>query len=877
MLPDWSTLPAPARRLLRALPWLLVTGLSLALLWPVPRGVMPLSADHTVHLTRIWMWAEQLGSGSVRGWDTTWFFGTPVGELYPVLGDLVIVLIRALSLGTLDWPQAYAIGFCVVFTAQGWALLRVGKATGLGPVPGLVAALLVLADVGAYREGGWTYTVFYGVWPQALSTALTWLSLGELCRAVTTDDPTIRRRTIATASLAMGAALLAHPMAMLSVAIGGPLLVLTLGVGSRAALRNAVAVGLLYAALGIAVAAWWLVPMLLHRGWMASYGWMWLPLSKMIDMASQGQWVQAMPTAVGTTVSLGLVLTAIAGSRPARFFAAFALLCWLLASRDTLWALRLDLLSEGFTHLQYQRFLITAKPGFFLVAGIAVGRIFGWAAAAWRTLPPARGRPVAAALTATAIGLCGWMAVDQRKAAQAKSVLGHVGKIQLDRVDGQPEFDADYAALLSWLRGQSDDARTHGYRTTVLAPRNLHWFMDAPVYAGLPLYKQGFTPGDNFVHKPESGSAAVLDAARVRYVITTGRRGSRSMTEVARFGRIRVLERPNWDQLSIAWTDGPGEVEVLEDDPDAGTIRVRVSDAGEGTRLVFGVGGFIRWHLVDDSDAAIPWFEVPVTGEGPIATIADRRGGALRGGKAHGDDGSEPTLLAADVTDGEYTLRYHASTGLDLLAGLLSLVALGLCIALLWRPATFERPTHWVDLVRRRVGPLGHPALVAGALALVVVFAIVRHSRGTTAERGQAFGWLDNGHATAPKMRADFLKTDMLIRPAVVLDRGAKGPTSIVFERVAVGEVLYGWVAIDDDAAKNKRRGRHRLHVEAVTPTGGSTMVHSSIVAHRPGRRLLEIDTAAFTGQTIDLRVTVESDGKAPPPIGFDFDLGAPP
>src|SRR5690606_8777426 len=150
--------PAWVRRGLAALPLLLVTAFSLWLLWPAPLGRMPLSADHTVHLTRIWMLAEQLTSGQLRGWDGTWFFGTPVGELYPVLGDLVVVAIRALSLGALSWPQAYALGFCVVFTAQGWVMLRVGRALGLGPVPGLVAALLVLADVGAYREGGWIYT-----------------------------------------------------------------------------------------------------------------------------------------------------------------------------------------------------------------------------------------------------------------------------------------------------------------------------------------------------------------------------------------------------------------------------------------------------------------------------------------------------------------------------------------------------------------------------------------------------------------------------------------------------------------------------------------------------------------------------------------------
>ncbi len=61
----------PARAADRLLSWLLHLSPALVvlvfaawLLWPVPAGVMPLSADHTVHLTRIWMLAEQLASGA---------------------------------------------------------------------------------------------------------------------------------------------------------------------------------------------------------------------------------------------------------------------------------------------------------------------------------------------------------------------------------------------------------------------------------------------------------------------------------------------------------------------------------------------------------------------------------------------------------------------------------------------------------------------------------------------------------------------------------------------------------------------------------------------------------------------------------------------
>jgi hypothetical protein len=71
-----------------------------------------------------------------RAGSPTWFFGFPLGELYPVLGDLGVIALRVLSLGLLDWPQAYAGLFTLVFLTQGWALLRCGRALGWGPDPG---------------------------------------------------------------------------------------------------------------------------------------------------------------------------------------------------------------------------------------------------------------------------------------------------------------------------------------------------------------------------------------------------------------------------------------------------------------------------------------------------------------------------------------------------------------------------------------------------------------------------------------------------------------------------------------------------------------------------------------------------------------------
>src|SRR5690606_33649048 len=99
-----------------------------------------------------------------------------------------------------------------------------------------IAALLVLTDAGFTREGGWMYTVYFGVWPQALANSLAYLGLGEVARAlgwgasreekVPSPREGVRRTVIA--GVCFGAALLAHPIALPSLALGGLLVVITL-------------------------------------------------------------------------------------------------------------------------------------------------------------------------------------------------------------------------------------------------------------------------------------------------------------------------------------------------------------------------------------------------------------------------------------------------------------------------------------------------------------------------------------------------------------------------------------------------------------------------------------------------------------------------
>lgn len=907
--------PEPSERTLGFVRWVaeqwpawVVLAFAAWLLWPVPLGRMPLSADHTVHLTRIVLTARQLAAtGSLSGWDPTWFFGFPLGELYPQLGDLLVISIHSLGLGALGWPQAYALGFYVVFAIQGLVLIRVGRLFGYGPWPGLIAALLMLADAGFTREGGWMYTVYFGVWPQALATSLSWLGLAELARALgwpparTLDDepptttPAGETKATLLAGLCFGAALLAHPIALPSLAIGGLLLVITLVPRGSIAWRLAIARCLLAGVIGLAVAAWWWVPMLQHKAWMASYGWLFAPLEAMVKwLREDGMFAQRMPMAVGATAAIGVALASVGAGRFARFVALFALTQWLLAASDVFWELRLDRFSEGFSHIQYQRFLIGAKPGLFLCAGLAVAAPLAWA----RRLH-AHGASTGSTvvrfvaplpLAAASIALSLWMLADSRETMAEHGV----GDVQVERVPDDPQFQADYEAFTAWAREQWD-ARESDYRLSVRAPRNSHWFMDAPVWTATPQHKQGFTPGDNFVHKPEAGGRDLLSALGVRWVVhrERQRRAARG-NEVARFGTISVRAHAGdpWPLVQVRG-EHPVDVEVLEADLDRGRVRARLRGAAPGDQVVFAIAGYPRWRLTVDGEP-LEWIEIPVVGDGPSATVEQRAAGELRGGKARGDDGTEPTLIAATLPEGvrpdaTLELRYRDRRTVDWLANLISALALALIgLGLIEREARGwpERVRGWLEGAADHLRRALHPAVVAALVAVVLLGAGVRWRGAAKAEASELLGWVEAGAAGIQNAEPGPVKTDMLIRPAVLMRPRPGQPAAVRVVLDAMPEQLEGWLGLDDDQAQQAagaraRWARHDIRVEVRPADASDDVAWSTLwrmtVPHSPQRVPFSIAAGEWVGRPVQLRIVDQVDGKRRARLGLNLELGAPP
>lgn len=832
------------------------------LIWPGPIGAMPMSQDHTIHLARAWMFAEELKSGHLSGWSSYWYFGFPIGELYPVLGDLAVTIVRALSFGFLPWPNCYAFVFTAGYLVQGLSLLRVSRATGLGPIPGVVAAVLLYLDAGVLREGGWSYTVHYGVWMQPVACALIWWALAEVAMQVQQDG--WRPKKLVMPSLLVAMAFLAHPIALPMIALGAVFMVLVVGIKNhlpRVLISTGVVVG-----LGTALAAWWVLPLMANSAWMANFGTLYSDLGTMLGrVAKSGAWAKHMPPAVGYAIVVGVVWAVVRGTRFTRCIALLSVALWMMSTSDFFFRFRLDWLTQSFRYLQYQRFIICAKPGLYILVGclpVVLGR---YALARWRDVERTpKGTVLGGLAGAAAVGIV--LAVFAGAVASAKA--NNVGSYRTQRLKGDKKFEKDWAAFNEWARKKWESSDEY-FRFAYKARRHSHVYADAPAFNHAPAYKLGYTPGEVFVHRPESEQAAVLDRLRVKYIV--GVSGGRNAKQVKRFGKVKVFERKIDEQ--VGRLVGGGELEVLEDDADHERVSVRLSNVEPGARLELNIAGYPRWQLFKDG-VEVEWYEVPAVGKGEFATQAARRAGEFRTGKGNSTPPTDPMLLAVDAEDGVYELRWRHWMAADVIGCSAAAIAALLCALMLARPLLVAA---WLA----RLEALLRPWVLGTLGALVLTVLVLRYAMGFRAEASLASGWLRVGKADdVVGMSNGPLKVDRLIGPAVLVSAAKDEPATMVLGGIRPSvDPIPGWFAVDDHEIKDIK-GDFEFVIEgrAAGEGGGDEgwvdLVRAPIRA-RGGKQKLDVPLRKLgEPELLELRITVQGRSGKTPRMGFDLELG---
>ena len=264
--------PADVAR--RAAPVVLVAAAALWMVTPLVRDT-PLSHDHPVHLFNAWhFWTEMLGRGRIHGWSPFCAFGYPPGEFMPFGPDLWVASFRVATLGLLSWMKTYGLALAGVLVFATFSIYVFARRF-FGAATAALAAMLFIADPGAWAEGGWEWYVTFGVWPVTLAMSFTLLALTRLEDVLTRG----RRRDVVWCAVFVLASLVTHllPLVVYPVAVVLLLLdhVLRRGGLPRGGLARAAAA----LALGVGLASFQIVPMLSRSGMTRDLGVAGIPLA----------------------------------------------------------------------------------------------------------------------------------------------------------------------------------------------------------------------------------------------------------------------------------------------------------------------------------------------------------------------------------------------------------------------------------------------------------------------------------------------------------------------------------------------------------------------------------------------------------------------
>ena len=843
-LPEWAT----SERTREVGAPLVVVALGVILYAPLLWGDLPVNHDHPILLLRAWIFGQHLASsGAPWGFSPILGAGNPVDGMYPVGTDLLVGFFKLVTFGLASWQTAYCWALLTSILVYPGALYALGRRVG-GPLAGLTAGVLALVDRGDYLQSGWDFSINWGVWAMGLSFSLCLLVIWALDRLA--ERPS--RGRIAALALLSGGALVGHPMAIPILGIVIPLQ-LAWTAASRG-FRTAVAwlpSALLAFVIGGGLAAFWYAPFLAHGDWFEPLGLEWHTFGDVLTGLADGTVLNSFAPAFVPLGLLGLIWAALRrDALGATFLLATAVV--LYVSSNT-FLVTFDVLHKlpGVANVQLERFSYFVRAALLLGVGLFAAFVVR---EAWQVI---RGGPAA-----TRPSWFGW---------SVRAVVGAVVLVPfLLSAPGAPgkswfipSHRLAYASddpVLPAVRDAADylknlDPGQVG-RIALNAARHEHRLMLLPLYSGLPVFKIGFTPENNYRFRPESADPVFRKALGISHVLTLDPMPLAGLEPVRRFGDLFLYRVKDFAPQRVA-LHGPGSAVVLRDEPEA--LDVRLAGTVPGTDLEIYVGRYALWHAAMDGE--------PVAVEGASA----------------GD--SPPMFMKVPARDGLLTLRYQpgaAEIG-GLAATLVALLGVVLLLALqratrarAWWEARSGR--WWAALAR--VVTVGTGVLagvaVAGGIALLAGPGPEKvPGREVVADLSQR---LDTGSAeivrpggAAPCSAWDGTRfqcpvdtwnyigktlqtVDGLMRQCVWMHPVEGGRLTLHLPGVPLGNRLEGHFGLHDVAAAGPNRANVRVSVQVA-----GQPAHDFTAPGSRGWREWSVDTTGLDGTVGDVTVSVET------------------
>lgn len=559
--------------------------------------------DHAAHFAKALLIKEAFfETGTLFSWSHDWFAGFPLGYLYPVGGSLWILGVDALTLGLADFSQVYGLAVFSFFAAYGLAVYWVGRQAG-GPMVGIVASLMAMADPGEGRAGGWSWAMQTGVWPNSLSMAFALVSLAS-ARGVLRDE---NLRWVGLFAVALGASLLTHPMQLFFYgALAVSLAVMIAFMGSDERSSAAVRVGMAYA-LGLAIASFWYVPFLsVGAEFGFNAGAWWSPAWDMGEAIFDFTLIPGRGAGFTALALVGVFFAWHTKSAIARLAVGISLVLMATMNSSFVGAFHLPAWFQGLNFVQFIRTTIMVRPLFAVFAAITL--VVAIRSLAERLPDLDRKRMLASAVVVTFFVpiLAGF--VDR---------LWNQGPMQGVTVESEWAGASDRADLAAYIHDELPDEPF--YRIAYLWGSGSSKQLSFTTQIDKPWFKaMGGTPAVNFTRRVISRRGDVFAQTNVRYVVHDQPIKSGDYTLVKRFGTLRVYEFERWQREPFV-VEGTGNVEVKQFDRER--IVLEASDDASG-ELTLRVSAFPRWKAtLDGTPAPIEYVNIPAHASGQFMKI----------------------------------------------------------------------------------------------------------------------------------------------------------------------------------------------------------------------------------------------------------------
>jgi hypothetical protein len=368
--------------LVRAAPTLTWMAVAFVLTWPLLFSP-PMSRDHAIHyyFTRLWL-DDVVTAGEVSGWSDRFNAGIPIGDSYGWLSYAWSSALHVLSFGLVPLRTSYALSILALWWSSAavvaaWSNALASElfartsdsaiARRRAAWAGSAAAIAWLVDPGAARQGGWNYVMFHGVWPQQLSTMLTLLALTWGFRLF--ERP--RDVRLPAAALAVAASLVAHPFALIVLAVLAVLVPVVRAFDDTPWPRGAGLAWMMVFVLGGVAASGFLATFFASAGSMGRSPVPWQPLGVLAAGLVRGDLFMNPAAFVGPLGVVGVLVALWRGGPRARVTVVAVLGFVLLASEASVTLLGLDLFVPGLKNLQFPRFAFVIKPLLASLAGLA--------------------------------------------------------------------------------------------------------------------------------------------------------------------------------------------------------------------------------------------------------------------------------------------------------------------------------------------------------------------------------------------------------------------------------------------------------------------------------------------------------------------------